>query len=127
MVSGFLIFEFFRDEVSEYKVNVMDAVWIVMTTFGDEAVAKRVVRELLERELVACGNVLPGVSSLYCWKGELCEENEVVVFLKTTAGKYGELERVLGGLHPYDEPEIVALPVEAGSEGYLAFVRNAVK
>lgn len=105
----------------------MEDVWIVLTTFDDEDVALQVARDLLALRLVACVNLLPGATSLYYWKGDLCEEKEVVLLIKTTCEKYPELETVLKQKHPYDEPELLAFPVHAGSEGYLGFVREAVR
>ncbi|MBK1832750.1 divalent-cation tolerance protein CutA [Roseibacillus ishigakijimensis] len=93
-----------------------------MTTFGDFAAARSVVRELVERELVACGTILPGATSIYRWEGELCEEEEVLVLLKAAGEQYPAIEKALGDLHPYDEPEIVALDFAAASPGYLAFL-----
>ena len=108
-------------------IDEMMDVLVVMTTFGDEEAAKQVARALLAEELVACVNLQPGATSLYRWKGELCEETEVIAFLKTTVANYERVEARLAELHPYEEPEIVALPVAAGSEGYLGFVRDGVR
>lgn len=104
----------------------MSEVLLVMTTFGNVETARAVARELVERRLVACVNLLPGATSLYEWEGALCEEPEVVAILKTTRDGFSALESVLTELHPYQIPEIIALPVTAGSERYLGFVRGKV-
>lgn len=104
----------------------MSEVLLVMTTFGNVETARAVARELVERRLVACVNLLPGATSLYEWEGALCEEPEVVAILKTTRDGFSALESVLTELHPYQVPEIIALPVTAGSERYLGFVRGKV-
>ena len=105
----------------------MEKVWLVMTTFGEEQEAKRVVRELLSEGLIACANLLPRATSLYLWKGELCEDLEVVVLLKTTEEAYPRLQAALVKKHSYEEPEIVAFETVDGSEGYLNFVRKVMK
>ncbi|MDQ8190996.1 divalent-cation tolerance protein CutA [Roseibacillus persicicus] len=97
---------------------------VVLTAFADEASARDVTRQLVERGLVACVNLLPGATSIYRWKGEVCEESEVLAFLKNTTENYPALEKALQELHPYEEPEIIALDIAAGSEGYLAFLRG---
>lgn len=104
----------------------MSDVWIVMTTFGDEATARNVGRSLVEEGLAACATIVPGALSIYRWEGQLCEEREVVVYLKTTHAGYAALEGALKEQHPYDEPEIIALVAIAGSAGYLDFVKSRV-
>jgi len=81
------------------------------------------VRELVERRLIACGTMVPGCSSIYRWKGAVEEAAEVVVLLKTTAGRWEGLQQALPGLHPYEVPELLAVPVSAGLESYLAWLR----
>lgn len=98
----------------------------MLTTFGDEESAKRVVAVLLEERLAACVNLLPGATSMYHWKGEICEEREVVAVIKTTKEAFPELEKELAAQHPYEIPEILAIPAAAGSEDYLNFVRKNV-
>ena len=105
----------------------MSDVWIVLTTFGDRESAEKVARELVEKKLVACVNLVPGVTSIYLWEGKICEEGEVLAVMKTTKEGYPELEKVLGEMHPYEVPEVLAIPSVAGSEGYLGFVRSAVR
>lgn len=105
----------------------MSDVWIVMTTFGEETVAREIARGLVQEGLAACANLIPGAHSLYFWEGQLCEEREVLVYLKTTHESYPALEDALRERHPYDEPEVVAFAAIAGSPGYLDFVRNGVR
>ena len=117
---------FLAKEGKASALGGMDDVLMVLTTFGEEGVAKRVGRELLELKVVACVSVLPGATSLYHWRGELCEEKEVMVMFKTTAQNYSQLEAALQEMHPYEEPEILAFTARGGSEGYLKFVREGV-
>ena len=97
---------------------------VVLTTLasGDEAHA--FVRALLERRLIACGTMLPGAKSLYRWQGKIAEEQEVVVLLKTRAARLDSLRDAFTALHPYKVPELLALPVEAGLEQYLAWING---
>jgi len=81
-------------------------------------------RALLERKLVACVNVLPGVHSLYWWKGKIHTEDESLLVIKTTKDKVATLTEALPELHPYDVPELIALPVEDGLPAYLEWLRS---
>jgi periplasmic divalent cation tolerance protein len=94
-----------------------------LTTAPSAEAAKRLVRTLVERRLIACGTVLPGAVSTYWWRGAVTEEDEVVVVLKTTAARWSELAATLPGLHPYEVPELIALPVVGGHLPYLEWVR----
>ena len=95
---------------------------VVLTTVAsaDEAVA--LIRALLDRRLIACGNILPGVRSLYRWEGKVADEREVIVLLKTRASRIEALEMAFGELHPYKVPELLALPVSAGLHKYLEWI-----
>jgi periplasmic divalent cation tolerance protein len=94
-----------------------------LTTAPSAQAAKHLVRSLVERRLVACGTVIPGAVSTYRWHGALAEEEEVVVILKTTAARWAALATALPGLHPYEVPELIALPVAGGHAPYLAWLR----
>src|SRR5688500_20241091 len=95
---------------------------VVLTTVAsaDEAVA--LIRALLDRRLIACGNILPGVRSLYRWEGKVDDEREVIVLLKTRASRVEALERRFGELHAYRVPGILAFPVSACLHKYLAWI-----
>jgi len=95
---------------------------VVLTTLASEDEAVAFVRALLDRRLVACGTILPGARSLYRWEGQLADEREVVVLLKSAAGRLGDLATVFAELHPYKVPELLALPVAAGLEKYLGWI-----
>ena len=95
---------------------------VVMTTVANADEAAKLVRELLERRLVACGTILPGVRSLYRWDARIADESEVVVLLKTHAARIEALEVAFGELHPYKLPELLAIPVAAGLPKYLDWI-----
>ncbi len=94
-----------------------------LTTAPSAETAKRLVRTLVERRLIACGTVMPGALSAYWWQGAVTEEEEVVVVLKTTAARWAALVAALPALHPYEVPELIALPVVGGYRPYLDWLR----
>lgn len=100
---------------------------VVLVTTPDPAKAAEIARALVEERLAACGNVLPGLRSIYRWEGEIQDDGEALLVLKTTRARFEALrERVLA-LHPYAVPEVIALPVEAGSAPYLDWIAEQVR
>ncbi|HEX5138654.1 MAG TPA: divalent-cation tolerance protein CutA [Planctomycetota bacterium] len=89
--------------------------------------AEKIARGLLERRLVACVNALPGVVSRYWWKGTLQRDEETLLVMKTEAPRVAEVVAALKDLHPYEVPELLSLPVDAGAEPYLAWVRDETR
>ena len=100
---------------------------VVLTTAGSDEEAERLARGLLERRLAACVNVVPAVRSFYTWKGETCDDREILLVSKTTAGRYDALAEAIRELHSYDVPEIVALPTHAVDEAYARWLGDAVR
>jgi uncharacterized protein involved in tolerance to divalent cations len=98
----------------------------VFCTCGNEAEAQRIARDLVESRLAACVNILPPIQSVYRWQGELETAQELLLIMKTTAERFPELQRRIIHLHSYETPEIIALPVLAGSDKYLAWIRESV-
>ena len=98
---------------------------LVLVTAPDEAVAERLARRLVEAELAACVNLVPGLKSVYRWEGAVEEASEVLMVAKTTAGRLAELERRLSALHPYDVPEFVALEPTHVEARYAAWLAGA--
>lgn len=95
---------------------------VVLTTCPDEETARRIARVLVEERLAACGNVVPGLVSIYRWRGEVETAGECLLLLKTRDDLLEPLGERLAALHPYDVPELLALPVIAGADGYLRWV-----
>jgi periplasmic divalent cation tolerance protein len=95
---------------------------VVMTTVATADEAVTLIRTLLERRLIACGQIVPGVRSLYRWSGKIADESEVIVYLKTRAARLDSLEVAFTELHPYKVPELLALPVTAGLAKYLNWI-----
>ena len=101
-----------------------DAAYVMaITTVPSAEVGRNLVRELVERRLVACGNVIPGALSIYRWKGAIEETAEVVILMKTRVERWDELRRVFPTLHPYDVPELIAVSVADGHQPYLDWLR----
>jgi len=97
---------------------------VVLTTLANTDDAVKLVQTLLERRLVACGSVMPGVRSLYRWQGKVADEQEVVVLLKTRSARLETLKLAFEELHPYKVPELLALPVTAGNAKYLEWING---
>ncbi|HTY93339.1 MAG TPA: divalent-cation tolerance protein CutA [Steroidobacteraceae bacterium] len=95
---------------------------LVLCTCPEESVALDIARVLVKEGLAGCVNRLPQVGSVYRWQGQLCEELEQLLVIKTTPSRYQALEMRLKTLHPYEMPEIIAIPVVAGSRPYLAWL-----
>jgi len=95
---------------------------LVFSNLPDEATAHRIARHLVERRLAACVSVLAPCVSTYRWQGVIEQATEVPVVIKTTAQRYPELEVALRAQHPYELPEIVAVPLARGLPAYLDWV-----
>lgn len=99
----------------------------VQTTVASKPDAERISTVLLDRRLAACVQVIGPLTSRYRWQGEIEEAQEWMCFAKTTMSKYPQLETAIRELHSYDEPEIVATPIVAGSDGYLSWIGDSVR
>lgn len=95
---------------------------LVLTNLPDRAAAEKLAELLLERRLAACVNILAPCRSVYRWKGAVQHDEEHPMLIKTTAERYPELEQAIRGAHPYELPEIVAVPIERGLPAYLDWV-----
>jgi len=99
----------------------------VLTTAGSEEEAATIADALLERRLAACVQTIGPIISRYRWQGKLEQEREWQCLAKTEASLYDEVEAAIRSLHSYEEPEILAIPVLAGSKGYLDWVSAGVE
>jgi periplasmic divalent cation tolerance protein len=98
----------------------------VQTTVPSEADGERIAAYLVDGRLAACVQVVGPIRSTYRWQGRVDEAEEWLLLVKTTAARYPAVAAAIGALHPYDEPELIALPVVAGSRGYLDWVIDSV-
>lgn len=100
---------------------------LVLVTCANHIQAKRIARSVVEKRLAACVNILRiPIETHYRWKGKVEKARELLLLVKTTAGKLRALEREVKRLHSYDTPEFIALPIVAGSEPYLAWLEENV-
>ena len=95
---------------------------IVLTNAPDRTVARKIADALIERKLAACVNVLAECTSIYRWKGAIETATEVPLMIKTRSDIYDDVEAAIRGLHPYELPEIIAIPVGRGSPDFLDWV-----
>jgi periplasmic divalent cation tolerance protein len=100
---------------------------VVLITVGTEDEAYSIGRALVEERLAACANILPGVRSLYRWEGKTHDDAEVLVIVKTRASLFPQLARRVKELHSYEVPEIIGLPIGAGDDAYLDWIRAATE
>lgn len=100
---------------------------LVLVTCANHIQAKLIARSVVEKRLAACVNILRiPIESHYRWKGKVEKARELLLLVKTTAGKLRALEREVKRLHSYDTPEFIALSIVAGSESYLAWLEENV-
>lgn len=95
---------------------------LVMTNCPDIGTAKVLAQRLVEHRLAACVTILPGVQSLYWWQGAIEEAAEVTLSIKTVGARYEDLEKAIKTIHPYDLPEIIAMPIARGDVAYLQWI-----
>ena len=107
-------------EFDEQKIRV------VFVTVPDVDAGVILARRIVSERLAACGNVIPGLTSVYRWKGEVQEDPEALVILKTTQGAIPALMERVSELHSYEVPEFLVLPVETGFEPYLRWVAGEI-
>jgi periplasmic divalent cation tolerance protein len=100
---------------------------LVFSTVGDADDAERVARDLVERRLAACVNIVPGLTSVYRWKGKVETEAELLLVIKTTRDRFEALREALLSVHPYEVPEVVGVPIESGHEAYLSWLHESVR
>lgn len=106
-------------------MSTTDALVVLVTTPTAERAAE-LARALVEERLAACGNVIPGLRSIYRWQGKVEDDAEALLVLKTTRARFDALRDRVLALHPYEVPEVLALPVEAGSAAYLSWLAAQV-
>ncbi|HEY6189363.1 MAG TPA: divalent-cation tolerance protein CutA [Pyrinomonadaceae bacterium] len=106
--------------------NTLDAIVVLMTA-GSREEAARLAEMLVGARLAACVQIMPEMESIYHWKGSIQRDPEFLLLAKTTRAKFEELEREVRALHSYETPEIIALPVTAGSSPYLEWLAGTVE
>ncbi len=101
---------------------------LVLSTCPGSISAKKIARDLVTEKLAACVNIVPGVQSFFSWVGKVDSANEYMLIIKTTLDRYEVLEKRIKKIHPYELPEIIAVPIETGLAGYLDWItKNSEK
>src|SRR5215210_6693333 len=99
---------------------------VVVTTVGTEEQAYQIASELVTRRQAACVNVLPGVRSVYRWKGKICKDGELLLVIKTLEAEFEGVSATIRELHSYELPEILSFHVTKGEENFLDWIRSSV-
>lgn len=97
---------------------------VLLATVPDQETARRLARSLVEQRLAACVHILPAGTSIYRWEGQIHEDQELELVIKTTSARLPELQKVFVEAHPYEVPELIALPLCGGYEPYLDWMRQ---
>ncbi len=100
---------------------------VVLCTVPTGDIAAQIARELIQRRLAACVNVIPGITSVYRWKGSITTDAEQLLVIKTSSSLMDSLQQAIQELHPYELPEIIAVPIVGGLPAYLAWINECTK
>lgn len=95
---------------------------VILCTCPDDATARELAGRMVEEKLAACVNILPGLTSVYEWQGRVETDPETLLIIKTAGDRVAALTDRLAAIHPYDVPEVIALPIEAGLPAYLQWL-----
>ncbi len=98
-----------------------------MVTCSSSREAKKIAGSLLDKRLVACANIIPGIGSRFWWKGKIESAREVLVMMKTKKENFKKIENEVKKLHSYEVPEIIAIPVIMGSKQYLDWINEVIR
>jgi periplasmic divalent cation tolerance protein len=99
---------------------------IVLCTIPDRETAELIAGTLVSEQLAACVNILPGVTSMYRWQGAIEQSEELLLIIKTSQKVWPMLEAQIQALHPYELPEIVAVPIKTGEAEYIQWLENSI-
>lgn len=110
-----------------YIPEMMNDPQIVFCTVPDEATAKQIASALVAEQLAACVNIVPGITSVYRWKGAIETAPELLLIIKTTLAVYTHLQDRIRALHPYELPEVIAVSLDQGLPEYLEWIKTSVE
>ncbi len=102
----------------------MSAIVVIVTASNEDEAAK-IGRTLVDERLAACANIVPKIRSIYRWEGKVQDDPEALMLIKTTTERFEELEARVKELHSYSVPEIIAIPIGAGSSHYLSWIEES--
>jgi periplasmic divalent cation tolerance protein len=115
-----------NNESQQYNQQFSQEYLVILNTCPDKESATKVANSLIERQLAACVNILPGLTSVYPWKGQIETGEEVLLIIKSTRSAYEAVETAIRETHPYELPEVVAVPIVAGLQAYLSWIGESV-
>ncbi len=105
----------------------MEPYIICFITVDDQDKAAQIARAIVEKRIAACANIVHEIKSIYMWKGELCQEKEVLIIAKTRRALFGKLRDTVKAIHPYEVPEIISLTIDQGLPEYLAWIDDCTE
>ena len=97
-----------------------------MSTVDSVELGRKIAGALVDAGLAACVNIIPGVRSVYRWQGKICDEEELLLLIKTTAARFEEVRRLVRSLHTYQVPEVISLPIGAADRDYISWLCEQV-
>ncbi len=100
---------------------------LILCTCPDSEIAEQLANMLVDQQLAACINIVPGLTSVYRWQGKVENEKEVLLLIKTTRDRYAALEAAIQQHHPYELPEVIAVTVDDGSPDYLSWLSSSLE
>lgn len=113
-----------RTMVAPHMKKSAGQVLVILVTVVNQKEAVRIGEGMVNAKLAACANIIPGIQSIYRWKGKIVKAQEVLLILKSTKLRYRALEKAIKAMHTYETPEIIALPVKEGLNRYMGWVRS---
>lgn len=111
----------------EFNKGTAGDTLLAMTTIGSHAEADTLAQALVAARVAACVSIVPGLTFVYHWQGGVEQETECMLLIKTSRGAWQRLSEVLHAAHPYELPELLAVPVEAGSPAYLSWLKDNIQ
>lgn len=99
---------------------------IVYVTVDRKNTALEIAKKLIEEKLAACCTIISNVESVYFWEGKVQQDRELLMMIKSHLNKFDELERIVADIHPYEVPEIIAVPIAEGSKKYIDWLENTI-
>ena len=100
---------------------------VIFCTIKEKKEAEKIAKEIVQKKLAACVNIIEGLTSIYEWEGSVCTESECQMIIKSKHVLYNELKESILSLHSYEVPEIISLPVSEGLESYLNWIQQNTK
>ena len=100
---------------------------VVLMTVGSREEAEKIANALVTEQLAACVNIVPGITSVYRWKGAVEQDPEALLLIKTGQDCWQSLEARIRALHPYELPEIIAVPIHTGQKDYIEWITSCLK